>query len=191
MAQTKQRTIPQRYKLAAIRQSYKNTEDRMPCTTRIRKVFFKNLPSDEPECTCYEIIGGTPNGMRVLREAGVSFDPKRYPADWREFSRKIRFERAKGRCECEGECGLHNGRDLIDPYNGRCREIDGTAGQWAKGTIMLTVAHLNRKDGPCKCAPLCAKVDHVKAMCQRCHLRYDVDLHMTNAAETRRKVKAR
>lgn len=116
----------------------------------------------------------------------MSFDPKRYPADWREFSRRIRYERAKGRCECTGECGLHNGQDLVDPYNGRCRELDGQPAKFATGTVMLTVAHLNRKDGPCQCDPHCAIEDHVKAMCQRCHLRYDGERHQANAAETRR-----
>jgi len=28
---------------------------------------------------------------------------KPYPDVWYEFSQKIRFERAGGRCECEGE----------------------------------------------------------------------------------------
>lgn len=29
----------------------------------------------------------------------------RYPADWRDISHRIRFDRAGGRCECDGRCG--------------------------------------------------------------------------------------
>ena len=36
----------------------------------------------------------------------------RYPKDWPIRSRLVRFVRAKGRCECAGECGrgTHDGR---------------------------------------------------------------------------------
>ena len=55
---------------------------------------------------------------------------------------------------------------------------------------MLTVAHLNGHDGPCRCSPLCADPAHLKAMCQRCHLRYDGPLHVKNTRETRRSGRA-
>ena len=42
----------------------------------------------------------------------------RYPADWAEISRRIRFERAAGRCECEGECGRGT-------HKGRCTNVHG------------------------------------------------------------------
>lgn len=42
---------------------------------------------------------------------------------------------------------------------------------------MLTVAHLNATGGVCDCDPLCIVPSHVKAMCQRCHLRYDMPRH--------------
>lgn len=107
-----------------------------------------------------------------------------YQGNWTEFSRLIRFERAKEQCECAGECGLHDGRDLFFPEAKRCEEKNGYPAKWAQGTIMLTVAHLNRADGPCKCHPLCAIADHVKAMCQRCHLRYDIDRHVENRKQS-------
>ncbi len=107
----------------------------------------------------------------------MSFDPKDYPSDWAPFSRQIRFERAGSRCECVGECGLH-GPSLFSQAARRCVEVNGAPAKWAKGKIVLTVAHLNAKGGPCSCAPLCATPDHVKAMCQRCHLRYDVERHV-------------
>lgn len=61
----------------------------------------------------------------------------------------------------------------------RCAEYNGEPGVWAKGRIVLTVAHL------CECDPPCAIGDHVIAACQRCHLRIDVPLHKRNASATR------
>lgn len=109
-----------------------------------------------------------------------------YPPEWKAFSQAIRTERAQGRCECAGECGLHR----THPGPRRCEERDRQPAIWAKGTVMLTVAHLNAADGPCRCDPLCTDPDHVKAMCNRCHLRYDVALHQRHAFHTRRRGKA-
>lgn len=102
----------------------------------------------------------------------------RYPKDWREISRKIR-ERSGGQCECEGECGLHR----TTPGPRRCTERHGEPAKWAKGKVVLTVAHLNHV--PEDCRP-----ENLKAMCQRCHLRYDADHHKRNAAATRHARKA-
>jgi hypothetical protein len=107
-------------------------------------------------------------------------DP-RYPADWPAFSRRIRVERAGRQCECTGECGLHR----TTPGPRRCIERDGTLAEYARGIVRLTVAHLNAEGGPCRCEPLCAIEAHVLAMCNRCHLRYDVVLHRRNASATR------
>jgi hypothetical protein len=51
---------------------------------------------------------------------------------------------------------------------------------------MLTVTHLNGPGGPCRCDPLCADPAHLRAMCNRCHLRYDVRLHAAHAYQRRR-----
>lgn len=83
-----------------------------------------------------------------------------YPENWEEISLKIR-KRSKGQCECEGFCGLHRGR--------RCEEKNGEKAKWAAGKVMLTVAHMTHN--PRDCRP-----KYLKAMCQRCHLRYDVGL---------------
>lgn len=109
-----------------------------------------------------------------------SEDRDRYPPDWKAISARIRFVRArfKGegwiaavpRCECTGECGLHEGR--------RCEELHGLAAEHAKGTICLTVAHLDHT--PENCAD-----ENLRAMCQRCHLRYDRDQHRETASRTR------
>jgi hypothetical protein len=98
-----------------------------------------------------------------------------YPANWRELSHRIRFERAGGRCECRGECGLHR----TNPGPRRCAELHGHAAKWARGKIVLTTAHL------CACEPLCGDETHLRAMCQRCHLRVDVALHVRNAKANR------
>jgi len=92
-----------------------------------------------------------------------------YPPNWRDVSAAIRA-RANSRCECAGECGLHHGR--------RCQEQNGQPARWAKGKVVLTVAHLNHL--PHDCRPL-----NLKAMCQRCHLRYDRDHHAQTASHTR------
>ena len=107
-----------------------------------------------------------------------------YPADWGNFSNRIRFGRAKGQCECTGECGLHQA-SMFKPGPRRCVEQNGDAALWAKGLVVLTVAHLNAPDGPCSCEPRCAIEEHVKAMCQRCHLRYDIDRHVRHRVEKR------
>lgn len=108
-----------------------------------------------------------------------------YPADWKTVSRYLREVRAGGRCECTGECGLH--RTTGGPR--RCEERDGQPAKWARGNVMLTVAHLDYEGGPCRCKTAdglkCSDPEHLKAMCNRCHLRMDVPHHARNAAATR------
>ena len=100
----------------------------------------------------------------------------RYGADWAEFSRYIRFERAGGRCECEGECGRGT-------HEGRCTNWHG-GGAYGSGTrVVLTVAHLDH-------TPETRDESKVKAMCQGCHLHYDRGHHAQTAYATRRKGKA-
>lgn len=120
----------------------------------------------------------------------MTFNPADYPKGWKNFSVRIRLVRADNRCECEGECGLH-GKDLFHEAARRCVEMNGSKAQWAKGRIMLTVAHLNAKGGPCQCPPLCSIAKHVKAMCQRCHLRYGGERHAGNATKKRDAVRKR
>jgi hypothetical protein len=101
-------------------------------------------------------------------------NPESYPKNWKEISQHIR-ERSGGQCECEGECGLHSKR--------RCIERNGEPARYAKGKVILTVAHLNHNPGDCR-------NENLKAMCQKCHLRYDTSHHQKNARETRRKKRA-
>jgi hypothetical protein len=97
---------------------------------------------------------------------------ERYPQNWEMFSADVRVNRAHGRCECTGECGYHN-KFRTEP---RCLEEDKCAAQFFRGTVHLTTAHL------CACDPPCANYEHVKAMCQGCHLRLDA----TRKADARR-----
>jgi hypothetical protein len=93
-------------------------------------------------------------------------DMTRYPANWPQFSASIRFARARGQCECTGQCGLHTHARS----DKRCLEQHGTPAHFAKGKIVLTTAHL------CHCNPPCVDPNHVIAACQRCHLRIDAPL---------------
>ncbi len=138
----------------------------------------------------------------------------RYPADWKQISLRIR-ERAGQRCECTGQCGDDHVPQTIGALLGqpaRCdapngvsilREVGGAL--WVtwedceagaletnfagrrfadKATkIVLTVAHLDHT--PENCAE-----ENLLAMCQRCHLCLDAELHQRHARETRRGYKA-
>jgi hypothetical protein len=120
----------------------------------------------------------------------------RYPKEWKSISEYIRFERAKNKCEV---CGLPNyavgyrdnegnfipdGGNILHDLAGDglsypslqritykdAREIaDGCNIDEDDGhyiVIVLTVAHLDHN--PENCDPA-----NLKAMCQRCHNRYD------------------
>lgn len=89
-----------------------------------------------------------------------------YPRNWKQIVAEIlnraRNEYGQEQCECAGECLKHGGR---------CEEINHT---WAKHrrskgkvTIRLTTAHLchNKR---------CSERRHLKAMCEPCHLIYDL-----------------
>ncbi len=98
-----------------------------------------------------------------------------YPPEWPMISVLIRA-RSGLRCECTSECGLHRST----PGPRRCIERDGDLAVFARGKVMLTVAHLDSTigdDGFLDCHP-----DNLVAMCQRCHLRFDVPLHRRNAS---------
>jgi len=147
--------------------------------------------------------------------AGLPIKPenaKRYPKDWNDIRARI-LRRAGDKCEW---CGVENyalggrTRDGIwlpaFPLGERALRLE-----WPKpGTraycgyevgvvdgkrhyvgeecriirIVLTIAHLDHK-------PENSADDNLKALCQRCHLRYDHDHHQRNAYATRRAGKAK
>lgn len=109
------------------------------------------------------------------------WDRKRYPKDWPAVVDWV-LMRSGARCECLGECGAHAGpctRRHGDPIPGK------------KRSVIMTTAHLWR--GPCAehhaAGIKCGDPDHLKSMCQRCHLAYDAPQHADNARKTRLKRK--
>ena len=106
-------------------------------------------------------------------------DMSRYPADWSNISSFIRFERAQGRCECTGECGTHEER--CNAEHGKSHPLTGSK-------VILTTAHLGT-DTDNKHDKMDVRHENLKAMCQRCHLLFDLDEHKRNAANTRRQKK--
>lgn len=136
-------------------------------------------------------------------------DPKIYPPYWKQFSEYIRFERAGGKCE---QCTAPNGKDVNrghfessgipfwhDPdsgqfFNARDGFCYGRARDYElnverESRVVLTVAHLDHADGPCRCKDetgrKCARPDHVLALCKACHLALDLPKHIENRRQSR------
>lgn len=104
-----------------------------------------------------------------------------YHPDWKAISKRIRFERAGGKCEwCGVEHGAIGARDLAGNWFNQEDWLGWNSeyGYSVFGTyapriikIVLTVAHLdhdkNNNDD-----------DNLAALCQRCHLNYDRPRHL-------------
>lgn len=130
-------------------------------------------------------------------------DYKDYPADWKEISRRIREERAGNCCET---CGIENYR-IVRTNKATCqRQIDQTfalqkdygnakscadmlndccddgKGKWYP--VVLTVAHIGatKPDGSRgdKHDKHDVRDENLKAECQRCHLKRDLNDHVEN-----------
>lgn len=93
----------------------------------------------------------------------------RYPKNWKQIRQQI-LERAGNRCEF---CGVEN-HSLR--YRGEAK-YDGFGLPPVK--VVLTIAHLDHH--PENCDP-----SNLRALCQRCHNRYDAK----HRAETRSRTKA-
>lgn len=118
-----------------------------------------------------------------------------YPADWKEISRRIRFERAKGKCE---KCGVADGaqgwRDAVGNFWTEQQIFDAKDAGFelmrAKAErerilkIVLTVAHVDQN-------PANNAESNLLALCQRCHNRLDAPHRARNAAVTRGNKRAR
>ena len=89
----------------------------------------------------------------------MPMDRSLYPDNWEEISQRIRFERAGGRCE-------------------KCKAVHGLPHPETGSIVVLTTAHLDHN--PANCTD-----DNLAALCQRCHLRYDAELHAVTAAINR------
>lgn len=70
---------------------------------------------------------------------------------------------------------------LKDDFNGGWEDERPTM-------IVLTVAHLDQEGGICDCyartGMKCTIGEHVKALCQKCHLALDMPKHIANRRET-------
>ena len=95
-----------------------------------------------------------------------------YPPDWKAISYRIRFVRAKGKCE---RCGVPHGhfRDEFDvarsPEAWASLQAQGFV--WRATKIVLTTAHLNHD-------PTDNREENLAALCQRCHLAHDLAHHL-------------
>ena len=120
----------------------------------------------------------------------MPIDYKDYPEDWEVISLRIRKERANDHCE---QCGVLNGamyfRDIDGTIRVRNEASESTEAYVAMiGSrlvkVVLTVAHLGapKDDG----SPGSKHDKHdvrdcnLKALCQRCHLKLDLNDHITN-----------
>lgn len=123
----------------------------------------------------------------------------RYPADWTSISARVRDE-AGQKCEwCSAPNGAMIRRGTTRDSRHVWREASASAyenGRYDDGSeapdsnedtcdyrpairVVLTVAHLDHQ-------PENVERWNLKALCQRCHNRYDAAHHAQNAAKTRR-----
>ena len=93
---------------------------------------------------------------------------ERYPKDWKVISLRIREVRAEWRCECAGECGIE--------HDTRCDAMHGEPHPNTGSKVILTVAHLDHVPENCD-------DENLKAMCQRCHNRYDMPMRRAGIRE--------
>lgn len=84
---------------------------------------------------------------------------------WLEFRANI-IERAENRCEGT-------------PQHPDCRAENGTAHPETGGKVVLTIAHMDHDESH-------ADPDRCRALCQRCHNKWDAPHRKVNAARTRR-----
>lgn len=89
-----------------------------------------------------------------------------YTKNWKqivvEIRNRARNKHGQEQCECHGECLKHRGR---------CEEINHTWPRYrrreGKVKIRFTIAHLCH-------TPKCDNKSHLRAMCEPCHLIYDL-----------------
>jgi hypothetical protein len=113
----------------------------------------------------------------------VPWQPDRYPHDWKAITARIR-ERDGNACTF---CGVPNGaflvRDRRHPERFVIVDAHGVDALRAAGNkvirVTLTIAHLV-EGGPLQCPD-----SDLAALCNRCHLVYDLQLHIRNAKRTR------
>lgn len=107
-----------------------------------------------------------------------------YGADWPAISHRIRFGRAKGRCE---GCGRPHGAWVvalpdggwIDPATGEARLYSPLIRFLGLTRVVLATAHLDHD-------PANRAEANLMALCQRCHLIHDAPHHFAQRRLTLR-----
>jgi len=122
----------------------------------------------------------------------MPMDRSKYPSDWEVISARIRYDRAKDRCECTGECGFDHAEESNGwaPDPERCIAYNNAPHPVTRSRVVLTVAHLgvpypDGRPGD-KHDKFDVRPENLKAMCQRCHLSFDMEDHVRNRAANRR-----
>ncbi len=108
--------------------------------------------------------------MPILPEYRQFYDT---PA-WRALSTRIRYGRARGRCECDGRCGH---RWAHRDTGGRCPALDKHEHPLTGSVVHLSTAHLNQVPGD-------DRPENLRAMCQKCHVSYDAGQHAATRVRT-------
>lgn len=122
----------------------------------------------------------------------MPMDRSKYPKDWAQISRRIRFERAKGKCEWCGVAHGHFRNELGQSFE----TMKEFWAMWGKRTkmpvvrVVLTTAHLgvDKPDGSPgdKRDTMDCRDENLAALCQRCHLGFDRDDHIRSRRTNRR-----
>ena len=86
----------------------------------------------------------------------------RYPKEWKQIRERI-LQRAQNRCEF---CGVENHTYRLNEKTGKM------------AYIVLTIAHMNEVVEDCS-------DENLRALCQRCHNRYDVEHRRKTRSHTR------
>ena len=104
-----------------------------------------------------------------------------YHPDWKSIRRQI-LDQADHCCEFCGVANMARGRR--DEHGVFVTADEDTCDEWFWSErrcfrIVLTIAHLCHDT-------TCYDPTHLRALCQKCHLAYDVEHHRANAAQTLR-----
>ena len=108
-----------------------------------------------------------------------------YPPNWRELSARVRFERARGRCQACGRPHLVKLRCLpdgrwFDDAGKIWRDRRGRPARWPDlveaarlrtTRVVLAAAHLDHDPGN-------NRLRNLRALCQRCHMLHDRPHHL-------------
>lgn len=106
---------------------------------------------------------------------------KLYPKNWKQIRKDI-LQRANNKCEF---CGVENYSEGYRDKDGNFIKSEGL--QQEADTldgekiirIVLTIAHLDHN-------PQNNDYNNLRALCQRCHLRHDIDQHKQNRIKNKK-----